>query len=235
MKVIGIIGGLAWPSTAVYYQRINRLIAIRLGDNHSAKLVLVQTDIEEVKRLEKEERWNDIGQLMMSLSEKLKISGADFFLVACNTMHKSLNPLKNRMPLPFIDIVEKVGGVASVYDTVGLMGSRPTMNGSYFRGRLTDQYGLQVLAPTEEQQQAIQNALDGELAKGIFLDSTRDLFYSIATNMISRGAEAIILACTEFGVLMDGQKGSVIFIDSLSIHIQAAVDEAINSQYKCNY
>ena len=235
MKVIGIIGGLAWPSTAVYYQKINRLIAVRLGNNHSAKLVLVQTDIEEVKRLEKEERWNDIGRLMISLSEKLKASGADFFLVACNTMHKSLNPLKSLMPLPFVDIVEKVGRAASAYNNVGLMGSRLTMNGNYFRGRLTDQYALQVLVPTEEQQNAMQNALDDELAKGIFLDSTRDLFYYIASSMVSRGAEAIILACTEFGVLLDGQKGSVLFIDSLSIHVQAAVDEAINRESKYKY
>lgn len=233
MKTIGIVGGVAWPSSVVYYQIINKLVAERLGDNglHSAKLVLAQTDFEVVERCQREGRWDLVGDLLAAEGNKLKAAGADFFLVACNTVHSAEN-IAPSVELPFLHIVDPTGRllVERGYQRVGLLGSRYTMHGNYFLGRLRRDYGLDVLVAQGEHEDNVHNALYEELAKGIFLPETRTKFKAAIASLVDRGAEAIVLGCTEFGMLVETEDSSVPLIDTTVVHAEAAVDLALEDE-----
>ena len=231
MKTIGIVGGIAWPSSIVYYRIINELVAQRLGDSglHSASLVLAQTDFEQIERNQREGRWDLVGDLLAEQGNKLKAAGADFFLLACNTVHTAADRIESAVDLPFLHIVDPTArevqqrGVTSV----GLLGSRYTMTGSYFVGRLREHYGMNVLVAEGEHQENVHDALYGELAKGIFLQATREKFKAAIADLVRRGAQAVILGCTEFGMLLETGDSSVPLIDTTLAHAQAAVEMAL--------
>ena len=231
MKTIGIVGGVAWPSTIVYYRTINELVARRLGGTglHCAKLVLAQTDFEQIERHQREGRWDLVGELLAEQGNKLKLAGADFFLLACNTVHSADEHVERAVGLPFLHIVDPTGRevVNRGFKTVGLLGSRYTMTGSYFVGRLRDRYDLNVLIAEGEHQNNVHNALYDELAKGIFRPQTRAKFGAAIDDLVTRGAEVIILGCTEFGMLVEPDDSPVPQIDTTIAHAQAAVDMAL--------
>ena len=231
MKTIGIVGGVAWPSTIVYYRAINELVAQRLGGAglHCAKIVLAQTDFEEIERRQREGRWDLVGDLLAAEGNKVKAAGADFFLLACNTVHTADERVESSVNLPFIHIVDPTARevLARGFRTVGLLGSRYTMTGTYFVGRLKKRYGLDVLVAQGEHQNNVHNALYDELAKGIFLPSTREKFRAAILDLVARGAEVIILGCTEFGMLVKPEDSPVQIIDTTIAHAQAAVEMAL--------
>jgi aspartate racemase len=231
MKTIGIVGGIAWPSSIVYYRIINELVAQRLGDGglHSASLVLAQTDFEEIERNQREGRWDLVGDLLAEQGNKLKAAGADFFLLACNTVHTTADRIESAVDLPFLHIVDPTAREVQQRGvmTVGLLGSRYTMTGSYFVGRLREHYGMNVLVAEGEHQENLHGALYGELAKGMFLSATREKFKAAIADLVRRGAQAVILGCTEFGVLLEAGDSSVPLIDTTLAHAQAAVEMAL--------
>jgi aspartate racemase len=208
VKTIGIVGGLAWPSSAIYYRTINELVARRLGGLHCARLVLAQTDFEQVERYQREGRWDLVGDLLAAQARNLKAAGADFFLLACNTVHTASERIKKLSDLPFLHIVDPTARQIQQagFTTAGLLGSRYTMTGTYFTGRLRERYGLNVLVAEGEHQDNVHNALYGELA---------------------RGAEVIVLACTEFGMIVQPGDSPVPVIDTTIAHAQAAVEMAL--------
>jgi aspartate racemase len=229
MKTIGIIGGVAWPSTIVYYQKINELVAQRLGGLHCAKLVLVQTDFETIERHQRENLWDQVGVLLSELGNVLKHAGADFFLIACNTVHTAARQVESSVDLPFIHIVDPTAQQirARGFKTVGLLGSRYTMCGDYFVKRLEDRYGLQVLIAEGIHQDNVHTALYQELVKGVFKDSTRAKFKDAIADLVVRGAQVIILGCTEFGMLVRAEDSPVPIIDTTMAHVEAAVKTAL--------
>lgn len=231
MKTIGIIGGIAWPSTIVYYRTINEEVARRLGGNglHCAKLVLAQTDFEEVERNQVLGNWERVGELLSVEANKLKAAGADFFIIACNTVHTAMPYIDAKTDLPYIHIVDPAAQTAlsKGYKTVGLLGSGYTIKGTYFTGRLRERYGLNVLLPEGEHRDNVHNALYKELAKGIFLPKTRAKFKAAIEDLVKRGAETIILGCTEFGMLVNEEDCPVPLIDTTIAHARAAVDRAL--------
>jgi aspartate racemase len=229
MKTIGIIGGVAWPSTIVYYQKINELVAQRLGGLHCAKLVLVQTDFETIERHQRENLWDQVGALLSELGNVLKHAGADFFLIACNTVHTAARQVESSVDLPFIHIVDPTAQQirARGFKTVGLLGSRYTMCGDYFVKRLEDRYGLQVLIAEGIHQDNVHTALYQELVKGVFKDSTRAKFKDAIADLVVRGAQVIILGCTEFGMLVRAEDSPVPIIDTTMAHVEAAVKTAL--------
>ncbi|EQK99296.1 hypothetical protein G6O67_008668 [Ophiocordyceps sinensis] len=223
MKTIGIIGGMGWPSSCAYYEKINSLISTQTGGSHGAKLALIQTDSEEILRLEEAGEWKRLGEIMVGLAEKLKSVEADFFLIACNTMHKSLLLLGDqRLPLPLIHIVDATAQKLTGYKKVGLLGSRVTMTEEYFVGRLTEQYGLEVLVPPPDEQTKVQAAVK-ELARAVFRDATREMFRGIIAGLVERGAEVVVLGCTEFGRLVREEDCPRPMVDTLVAHVEAAV------------
>jgi aspartate racemase len=162
VKTIGIIGGIAWPSTVAYYRIINELVAQRLGEGglHSANLVLAQTDFEAIERNQRAGRWDRVGALLAEQGTRLKAAGADFFLLACNTVHTADHYIESAVDLPFLHIVDPTAQqlIDRGFSTVGLLGSRYTMTGDYFVGRLQKRYGLNVLIAAGEVQDDVHNA-----------------------------------------------------------------------------
>ena len=232
VKTIGIVGGIAWPSTIVYYRTINDLVAQRLGGSglHSARLVLAQTDFDEIEANQRAGRWERVGALLAVQGNRLKAAGADFFLLACNTVHTADRYIEGTVDLPFLHIVDPTAQqvVDRGYSKVGLLGSRYTMTGDYFVGRLENRFGLHVLIAEGENQDNVHDALYQELAKGVFLDATRDKFKAAIADLVERGAEAVILGCTEFGLLLRHEDSPVPLIDTTVAHAVAAVDRALN-------
>ncbi|KAF4841469.1 putative racemase YgeA [Colletotrichum siamense] len=231
MKTIGIVGGIAWPSTLVYYKEIHECFKTQSGSDslHTPKPVLAQTDFALIEKAQAEGHWDEVGRLLGVEANKLKAAGADFFLLACNTVHTADDFIINNVDLPLVHIVdaaaERVIGMGC--KTVGLLGSRYTMRGTYFVGRLKDMYGLQVLVAEGDHEENVHHALYNELAKNIFLEKTRLKFPTAIDDLIARGAEAIILGCTEFGILVKEQHSSVPIIDTGIVHARAAVDFAL--------
>ncbi|GES57146.1 amino acid racemase [Aspergillus terreus] len=231
MKTIGIIGGIAWPSTASYYRTINELTAKRMGGSgvHCAKLVLIQTDFDEIENLQQAGQWDKLAELLGELASRLEAAGADFFLVACNTMHMVAAQIAAHTTIPMLHIVDATAQriVEAGHKTVGLLGSRYTMTGDYFSGRLSSNYGLDVLVPDEKQQEDVHSALFNELARGVFRDETRVLFKGVMESLVERGAQVIILGCTEFGLLVREEDSPVPILDTGVVHADAAVEMAI--------
>ena len=233
MKTIGIVGGLAWPSTVIYYQTINELVASRLGGLHCARLVLTQTDFDQVERYQRDGRWDLVGKLLAAQARQLKAAGADFFLLACNTVHTASERIEQRVGLPFLHIVDPTARQIQQagFSTVGLLGSRYTMTGTYFTGRLRRRYGLNVLVAEGEHQDNVHNALYAELAHGTVLPATRARFQAAITDLAARGAEVIVLACTEFGMVVQPGESPVPVIDTTIAHAQAAAEMALADEF----
>jgi aspartate racemase len=231
VKTIGLIGGVAWPSTIVYYRTINELVAERLADGglHSADIVLAQTDFQVIEAHQRAGRWDRVGALLAIQANRLKAAGADFFLLACNTVHTSDRYIERSVDLPFLHIVDPTARqiVDRGFVKVGLLGSRYTMTGDYFVARLENRYGLHVLVAEGEHQDNVHDALYQELVRGVFLDATRHRYKAAIADLVDRGAEAVILGCTEFGLLLSSEDSPVPLIDTTLAHAAAAVDYAL--------
>jgi aspartate racemase len=178
---------------------------------------------------QREGRWDLVGDLLAEQGNKLKAAGADFFLLACNTVHTTADRIESAVDLPFLHIVDPTAREVQQRGvmTVGLLGSRYTMAGSYFVGRLREHYGMNVLVAEGEHQENLHLALYGELAKGIFLPATREKFKAAIADLVRRGAQAIILGCTEFGMLLEAGDSPVPLIDTTLAHAEAAVEMAL--------
>lgn len=232
MKTIGIIGGIAWPSTIIYYKAINEYFKERTGSGrHTPNLILTQTDFALIEQAQTEGNWDKIGQIIVNEAQKLKAAGADFFIIACNTVHTADAYIMDNTDLPMLHIVDAAAkkAVKSGYRTVGLLGSRYTMSGTYFVGRLKDKYNLDVLVAQGEHEDNIHNALYQELANNIFLPETRAKFKAAIEDLVARGAEVVILGCTEFGMLVKAEDSTVPIIDTSHAHAEAAVDFVLES------
>ena len=231
MKTIGMIGGLAWPSTVTFYRTINEEIARRLGDegSHSADLVLSQVDFHEVERCQARGDWDRVAELIGRQAAALKAAGADFYFIACNTVHTVFDRITGYTDLPCLHIVDPVGSYAvqKGLSVVGLMGSRYTMDGDYFTGRLQDKYGLRVLVPSESVREKIDCALYGELTRGIVSEETREVFRQCVAELADAGAQLIILGCTEYGLAVDPEESPVPVIDTAVALAKAAVNYAL--------
>ena len=231
MKTIGIVGGIGWPSTTTYYRAIHELTSKHLGGpgTHCAELVLVQTDFYLLERLVQDGRWEEVANSLVALVKRLQSAGADFFIIPCNTFHLVAPQIESKIDLPMVHIVDATARKITQkgYKTVGLIGSQYTMTRDYFIGRLVSQYGLIVLVPDEGQRSGISQAVRSQLLQGIFLSDTRSLFMDAITGLAGRGAEAVILGCTEIGILVQDEHSSVPLIDTAIAHAEAAVERAL--------
>ncbi|OAQ65339.1 aspartate racemase [Pochonia chlamydosporia 170] len=231
MKTIGIIGGMAWPSTINYYRTINEYYKeyTKAPGLESPTLVITQPNLALIDKLEEEGKWDDVGKLLVAEATKLKAAGAEFFLMACNTVHIADAYVTEHAPLPMLHIVDAAAKIASDrgFGTVGLLGSQYTMTGSYFVGRLKQKYNITAMVPDEKDQAIIQGALQNELAKGVFRPETRQQFKEAIEDLVTKGCQAIILGCTEFGLLVKQEDSTVPIIDTGIVHAKAAVEFAV--------
>jgi aspartate racemase len=230
MKTIGLIGGMSWESSSEYYRLINELVKERLGGLHSAKSVMVSVDFAEVEILQSEGRWDEASQIMVSAARSLEKAGADFVILCTNTMHKLAGAIQENIQIPFLHIADATAArIQSVHiQSVGLLGTRFTMEEDFYKGRLADLHGLNVIIPTKPEREMVHRIIYDELCAGVIDPVSRGEYRSVMGNLAKKGARGIVLGCTEIGLLVSQEDSSLPLFDTTRIHAEAAVDLALS-------
>lgn len=228
-KTIGLIGGMSWESTVPYYRAINEAVRSRLGGLHSARLVLYSVDFEEIELLQRTDRWDVAGQVLGDAGRALAAAGADFLLICANTMHKVASAVQAAAGLPLLHIADATAEaiLAAGHRRVGLLGTRYTMEHEFYRERLMHPHGLEVMVPDAPDRALVHRVIFDELCRGQVLEPSRAEYRRIIAALVSRGAEAVILGCTEISLLVGAADASVPLFDTTVIHAQRAVDWAL--------
>jgi len=231
MKTIGLIGGMSWESTAEYYRIINEAVKERLGGFHSAKIVMYSVDFKEIRELQLEARWDEATNLMIDAARRVERGGADFVLICTNTMHKMAEEVEASISIPLLHIADVTAEriISSGLKKVGLLGSAFTMEQDFYKGRLIDKYGLEVVIPSQIERQVVDNIIFNELCLGEIKDSSREQIETIMGNLVDDGAQGIILGCTELPSLVKQKDCSVPLFDTTAIHAKAAAEYAFRN------
>ena len=231
MKTIGLIGGMSWESTAHYYQDINELVKRRLGGLHSAKIVLYSVDFHDIEQLQKIGNWDEAGASLAKAAQSLEAAGADFLILCTNTMHKVAPAIANAVGIPLLHIADPTAEAvkSAGMRTIGLLGTRFTMEQDFYRGRLESQHDLHVIVPDETDREVVHNIIYNELCLGQVKESSREAYREIIGRLIARGAEGIILGCTEIAMLISPDDVPIPVFDTTSIHASSAVEFALQT------
>ena len=229
MKTIGLIGGMSWESTIPYYRQINETLKARLGGLHSARLVLYSVDFHDIERLQRAGDWAAAGALLAEAGQALERAGADFLLLCTNTMHKVAGDIEAAVSIPLLHIADPTAEAITRAGlrTVGLLGTRFTMEQDFYRQRL-QQHGLTVITPAEADREAIHRVIYEELCLGIVRGSSRDEYRRVMATLVDQGAEAIILGCTEISLLVDSGDARVPLFDTTLLHARRAAEAALD-------
>lgn len=224
MKTIGLIGGMSWESTVPYYRAINETIKAHLGGLHSAKLVLVSVDFAEIEHLQKAGDWDTAGQVLAAAAQSLQRAGADCVVLCTNTMHKVAPAIQAAVTIPLLHIADATAQAitAAGVDTVGLLGTRFTMEQAFYKDRLADQHGLRVWVPPAEARDTVHRIIYEELCLGEVRDDSRQAYRAIMADLVAQGAQAIILGCTEISLLVGANDATVPLFDTTAIHARSA-------------
>lgn len=230
MKVIGLIGGMSWESTVPYYRQINETIKARLGGLHSARLILYSVDFHEIERLQHAGDWDAAGNLLANAARSLEAAGADFLVLCTNTMHKVAPAIEDAVRLPLLHIADPTGDAIkrAGFLCVGLLGTRFTMEQTFYRDRLQERHGLKVLIPGDEDREIVHRIIYDELCLGQIMPASRDAYRQIITALVAQGAEAIILGCTEISLLIGQDDADVPLFDTTEIHARHAAEWALS-------
>ena len=228
MKTIGLIGGMSWESTALYYRWLNLAIARRLGGFHSARVILFSVDFHEIELFQHRGEWDQAAAHLHDAAQSLERAGADFLVLCTNTMHKVADAITDGLDIPLLHIADATANVikAAGHKSVGLLGTRFTMDQAFYRGRL-EKMGLSVLVPAEEDRQIVNRVIYDELCLGNVRDDSRQQYRRIITDMVNSGAEGIVLGCTEIGMLVSANDSPVPTFDTTQIHAEAAAEYAL--------
>jgi aspartate racemase len=235
-KIIGIIGGVSWQSSLEYYRLINQMVGEELGGLHSGKILMYSIEFEEFSRQERlasEGDWGPLRETMIDAAQRLKRGGADFIIIASNTMNSTAGEVEAAVGIPVLNIVDATGEKVreSGVKTVALLGTRYTMEESFYRDRLVDEYGLKVVIPNQAERDYINTVIFDELCAGKFLPASREQFVRIIDRLVAEeGAEGAILGCTEIPLLINQGDVSVPAFDTTRIHTEAAVKYALGEE-----
>lgn len=232
MKTIGLLGGMSWESTATYYRLINESVKQALGGLHSAKVVLYSVDFHEIETLQANGDWTKAGERLASAATALERAGADFIVLCTNTMHKVAADIEGNVKIPLLHIADPTAEAikAAGLHRVGLLGTRFTMEEDFYRGRLRERHGLDVLIPDEADRAVVHNIIYTELCLGNILDASRQQYREVIARLVADGAEAIILGCTEISLLVSAEDAAVPLFDTTLLHAGAAVSMALEGQ-----
>ena len=231
MKTLGIIGGMSWESTALYYRMINDLIRERLGGQHSASLILHSLDFAEIEQLQSRGDWEGSAQILCTAAKGLEVAGAELLLIATNTMHLVAPQVAAAVDIPLLHIAAATGRHINSLgiERVGLLGTSFTMEQGFYKNYLRDNFGLDVLVPDDDARVEIHRVIYDELCLGRVDDSSRQMFCQQIETLQQAGAEAVILGCTEIGLLITEADVVVPLLDTTRIHTQAAVEQMLSS------
>jgi len=221
---------MSWESTVVYYRAINEGVKERLGALHSAKICLYSVDFAEIEKHQQSGDWEAAAAILAEGASRVEQSGADFLVICTNTMHKIAPQIEEQIDIPILHIAdataEKIKDLGM--SRVGLLGTRFTMEQDFYRGRLTDRHGLNVVTPAKEDRDFIHRVIYEELCLGRILRDSKDGYLRIIDRLLGAGAEAVILGCTEIGLLVNQEDTSITLLDTTSIHADRAVEMALS-------
>ncbi len=229
MKTIGLLGGMSWESTVGYYRAINAGVKNRLGGLHSAKIAMYSVDFEPIEKLQHAGDWKGTARILCEAARSVESAGADFLLICTNTMHKVAPEIEKSIKIPLLHIADATAEVLvnEGIKTVGLLGTAFTMEEDFYKGRLKENYDLNVLVPENEDRQIVHNIIYQELCLGKTESNSKTEYLRIIDSLANQGAEAVILGCTEIGMLVNQDDTKVRLLDTTAIHAEKAVEYAI--------
>jgi len=229
MLTIGLLGGMSWESTVTYYQSINRIVGRELGGLHSAKILLHSVEFHEIQELQHAGRWAETGEILAAAARSLERGGADFLVLCTNTMHLVAPQIEAATALPFLHIADATADriAAQGLECIGLLGTRFTMEESFYRGRLETEHGLEVRVPPAEDRALVHRVIYEELCRGRIDEASRREYCRIVGDLVSAGAQGVILGCTEIGLLLRPGDTAVPLFDTAEIHAEAAARRSL--------
>lgn len=230
MKTIGLIGGMSWESSLEYYRIINETAKLKLGGLHSAQCVMYSVDFQEIVLLQHQNKWEELTNIMIETAEKLKSSGADFIIICTNTMHKMASDIENKVGIKVLHIAEVTGEkiIQKGIRKVGLLGTKFTMEQDFYKGILKEKFNIDVVIPDENEREIVHEIIYNELCKGIINEDSKEKFKKIISNLALRGAEGIILGCTEIPLLIKQEDVNIPVFDTTTIHAISAFEFALD-------
>ena len=230
MRTIGLIGGMSWESSAEYYRLINQETKRRLGGHHNAASLMVTVDFAEIERLQHSGQWERLGDLLAFAAQQLERGGADFVVLCTNTMHKVADCITAAIGIPLLHIADATAQAISEAGQrrVGLLGTKFTMEQPFYADRMRERFGIETATPAPAERQFVHDVIYGELCHGVIRPESRTGFRQIIDGLAREGAEAVILGCTEIGLLISAADSSLPVYDSTAIHARAAVDYALS-------
>lgn len=228
MKTIGLLGGMSWESTGLYYRLINQGVKARLGNLHSARIAMVSVNFQEIEILQQREDWDGAGQILAGAARQIEVAGADFLLICTNTMHKVAPQVEAAITIPLLHLADATAQriKAAGMTTVGLLGTNFTMEQAFYKDRLA-RHGLNILIPPPADRELVHRIIYDELCLGRIKDNSRNTYLRIMDDLRRRGAAGIIEGCTEIGLLVQQQHTDIPLFDTTAIHAEAAVQEAL--------
>jgi aspartate racemase len=228
MKLLGLIGGMSWESTLPYYRHVNEAVRARLGGLHSARVVLYSVDFHAIETLQREARWDEAGAQLADAARALQAAGAELLVLCTNTMHLVAPAIEAATPLPLLHIADPTAHAirAAGLTRVGLLGTRFTMEQAFYRERLA-QHGVEALLPSASERDEVHRVIYAELCLGQVRDASRRFYRDVIAGLVARGAQGVILGCTEIGLLVGAHDAAVPLFDTTLLHAQAAVDWAL--------
>lgn len=229
MKTIGLLGGMSWESSVGYYRAINEGVKNALGGLHSAKIAMYSVDFDPIEKLQHDGDWEGTAKILSEAALNVQLAGADCLLICTNTMHKVAPQIEKMINIPLLHIADATAEVLlkKGIKTVGLLGTAFTMEQEFYKGRLKDNYGLTVVVPNDNDRKIVHDVIYKELCLGKALVSSKIEYLRIIESLAEQGAEAVILGCTEIGMLLNQSDTDITLLDTTYIHAQKAVDWAI--------
>jgi len=229
MKTIGVIGGMSWESSAEYYRLLNQVAKARLGGHHNARSLMATVDFAEIEALQRAGDWTTLGALMADAATQLERGGADVVLLATNTMHRVCASIEAALSIPFLHIADPTGAAlrAAGIERAGLLGTRYTMEQDFYAGRLRDNHAIDAIVPDERDRADVHRIIYDELCHGVVDERSRNAYRHVIDRLAARGAQAVILGCTEITLLIGANDSSLPVFDTTALHAQAAVEWAL--------
>jgi aspartate racemase len=232
LKTIGLIGGMSWESSLEYYRIINETAKLKLGGLHSAKCLMYSVDFEEIEVLQHENKWKELTDIMINAAERLKNGGADFIVICTNTMHKMASDIENMVGIKVLHIAEVTGEkiIQSRMKKVGLLGTKFTMEGDFYKEVLKDKFNIDVVIPDEGEREIVHEVIYKELCKGVINETSKKKYIKIINNLALKGAEGVILGCTEIPLLIKQEDVNIPVFDTTTIHAISAFEFALDNR-----
>ncbi|KGK90111.1 aspartate/glutamate racemase family protein [Clostridium sp. HMP27] len=230
MKKIGLIGGMSWESSLEYYKIINETIKLKLGGLHSAECLMYSVDFQEIESLQHQNKWEELTNIMVDTAQKLKNAGADFIIICTNTMHKMASDIESRVGIKVLHIAEVTGEkiVQKGIKKVGLLGTKFTMEGDFYKKILKEKFNIDIIIPDEDHRDMVHEVIYEELCKGIISEVSKEKYKKVIESLALKGAEGIVLGCTEIPLLIKQEDVDIPIFDTTTIHAISAVEFALN-------